>query len=96
MSISRHMPQRTCVACRKVRPKRQLIRLVCCPKGGIEVDTSGRMAGRGAYLCRAQQCWELGLKGGHLERALRTTLALEKREQLMRYGKELGKELVSG
>ncbi len=94
-SIRRHIPQRTCVACREVRPKQQLIRLVCGIEGGVEVDTGGKMAGRGAYLCRAQECWEIGLiRGGRLEHALRNTIAPENREQLIKYG--LGKELVSG
>ncbi len=93
-SSSKHSPQRTCVACREVRPKQQLIRLVCALKGGVEVDTGGKMAGRGAYLCRARECWDIGLRGGRLEHALRSTIAPENREQLIRYG--LGKELVSG
>ena len=93
-SISKHIPQRTCVACRKVKPKQQLIRLVCDLEGGVEVDVGGKMAGRGAYLCRARECWESGLRGGHLEHALRSTIAPENREQLIRY--RLGKELVSG
>jgi len=93
-SISKHIPQRTCVACRKVRPKQQLIRLVCSLEGGVEVDTGGKMAGRGAYLCRARECWEIGLRGGRLEHALRSTIAPENREQLIRYG--LGKESVNG
>jgi hypothetical protein len=95
-SIRRHIPQRTCVACRQVRPKRQLIRLVRSSDGNVAVDTGGERVGRGAYLCRAQECWKVGLRGGQLEHALRTALALENREQLIRYGEELGEELVSG
>lgn len=58
--------------------------------GGVEVDTGGKRAGRGAYLCPAPECWEIGLKKGRLEYALGTTLAQDNREQLIRYGKELG------
>ena len=93
-SISKHIPQRTCVACRQVKPKQQMIRLVCDLEGGVEVDIDGKMAGRGAYLCRARECWESGLRGGHLERALRSTIAPQNREQLISC--KLGKELVSG
>ena len=85
----KHIPQRTCVACRKVRAKRELIRLVRISDGSVEVDTSGKKAGRGAYLCRAQECWEIGLKSGRLEHTLRTTLTQDNREQLIRYAKEL-------
>ena len=88
-SISQHIPQRTCVACRKVKAKRELIRIVRTSDGNVEVDTSGKKAGRGAYLCRAQECWEVGLKGGRLEHTLRTSLSQDNREQLARYGKDL-------
>jgi len=82
----KHMPQRTCVACRQVKAKRELIRLVHIPGGRVEVDTSGKKAGRGAYLCRARECWEMGLKGGRLGYALRTNIDHDNREQLLRNG----------
>ena len=75
------------MACRKVRPRRELIRLVRISEGGVEVDTSGKRAGRGAYLCPAQECWQIGLKGGRLEHALRTSLTQDNREQLISFGK---------
>ena len=87
--ISQHIPQRTCVACRKVKAKRELIRIVRTSDGNVEVDIIGKKAGRGAYLCRAPECWEVGLKGGRLEYALRTRLTQDNREQLTRYGKDL-------
>ena len=86
----RHIPQRTCVACGKVEAKRQLIRLVRISGGGVEVDSSGKRAGRGAYLCPAPECWEVGLKKGRLEHVLRTTLTPDNREQLISYGRGLG------
>ena len=57
--------------------------------GSVEVNAGGKKVGRGAYLCRLQECWGVGLRGGRLEHALRTTLTPENREQLIRYGKEL-------
>jgi len=89
LSIRKHIPQRTCVACRKVKAKRELIRLVRISNGNVEVDTSGKKAGRGAYLCPTLECWEIGLKTGRLEYTLRITLTQENREQLTRYGKDL-------
>ncbi len=90
----KHIPQRTCVACRRVGPKRELIRLVRISGRSVEVDTGGKRIGRGAYLCPAPGCWQIGLKGGRLEHALRTTLTQDNREQLIRYGSGL-KELIS-
>ncbi len=84
------------MACRQVRPKQELIRLVRISDGIVEVDTGGKKAGRGAYLCQAPECWGVGLKGGRLEYALRATLTPDNREQLIKYGKDLLKESVSG
>lgn len=86
----KHIPQRTCVACGEVRPKRELARLVRVPGGGVEVDPSGRKVGRGAYLCPASACWQAGLKKGRLEYVLRTTITEDNRQQLIKYGQELG------
>ena len=77
------------MACRRVRPKRELIRLVCTADRGVEVDAGGRKAGRGAYLCRTYECWQVGLKGNRLEYTLRTALTQDNREQLISYGKGL-------
>ena len=88
----KHVPQRTCVACRKVRDKRELVRLVRVSDESVEVDVSGKKPGRGAYLCPARECWELCLKGGRLEHSLRTKLAQDNREQLIRFGRDLLKE----
>ena len=93
---NKHIPQRTCVACRRVKTKRQLIRLVALPGGGIEVDTLSRKVGRGAYICSTFQCWQIGLAAGRLEYALRTNLSQENREQLSLFSKKFGKELISG
>ena len=82
----KHVLQRTCVGCRQVQAKRLLIRLVRVSDGNVEVDIGGKKAGRGAYLCRSQGCWEIGLKMGRLEHALRTSISHNNREQLVKYG----------
>ena len=77
------------MACRKVKDKQELIRLIRVSGGSVEIDTGGKKTGRGAYLCRSQGCWEVGLRGSHLGHVLRTTLTHDNREQLSRYGKDL-------
>lgn len=68
----RHVPQRTCVACRAGRAKRELVRVVRGVDGSVGVDPSGKRSGRGAYLCRAAACWEAGLdKRAVISRALK-------------------------
>ena len=81
----KHVPERTCVGCRKTRPKRELVRVVRTPAGSIEVDATGKKAGRGAYLCRDRGCWEAVLKRGRLEHALRAQSSAEDRLLLAEY-----------
>ena len=88
-SIKQHVPQRTCVACRSVRPKRELIRLVRTADSSVEVDTSGKKAGRGAYLCRSQECWGIGLKGDRLEHVLQITLTQDNQNRLIEAAEKL-------
>ena len=87
-STAAHTPQRTCVACRNVKAKRELIRLVHTADSNVEIDTGGKKAGRGAYLCPARECWENGLKSNRLEHALRTRLTPDNRERLTKYAED--------
>jgi hypothetical protein len=83
----RHIPQRTCVACREILPKRSMIRIVRSPQG-VVIDRTGKVAGRGAYLHVQRSCWESGLKGA-LASALKTEFTPEERERLMNYAVSL-------
>jgi len=76
----KHIPQRTCVGCREVLPKRSLIRIVRTPTG-IQVDSTGKLAGRGAYIHDQRSCWEHSLKGA-LAAALKKELAMAEMEML--------------
>jgi uncharacterized protein len=73
----KHVPQRTCVGCREVLPKRKMIRLVRTADG-VQMDPTGKLAGRGAYLHDRRECWERALKGA-LGHALKTTLTVDDR-----------------
>ena len=77
------------MACRQVKPKRELIRLVRTAEGRVDIDLSGKKSGRGAYLCRNLSCWETGLGESRLGYTLRTNLTAENRERLMRDGRDL-------
>ena len=95
-NITKHQPMRTCIACRQVKSKRELIRLVRVSSGIVEVDSSGKKAGRGAYLCPEPMCWQAGLATSRLEHTLRTTLSQRNKEQLIEYRKNLVGGLASG
>jgi len=79
----KHIPQRTCVGCHTVLPKRSLIRLVRQPEG-VQIDPTGKLAGRGAYLHNRRSCWERGLKGP-LAHALKVDLTPADLEHLREF-----------
>jgi len=86
---NKHIPQRTCVACRQTKEKKELIRLVRVESGVVEVDISARKSGRGVYLCPKKDCWELALKKNRLEYALRIKLSNDNRQILVEYSNNL-------
>ena len=65
-----HVPQRSCVACRTARTKSELLRVVRTPTGEIKIDAAGKLAGRGAYICRSAACLQMAAKQKRFERAL--------------------------
>ena len=84
----KHVPERTCVACRRTEGKRGLVRLVN-NGGSVDVDPKGKMPGRGVYLCANRQCWDAGLKGNRVEYGLRVKISSENRLLLAEYGETL-------
>ncbi len=79
----KHIPQRTCVGCREVLAKRSLMRIVRTTQG-VQLDPSGKIDGRGAYLHNKRSCWEQALKGS-LAHALKTELSEQDRKILNEY-----------
>ena len=63
-----------CVACREMRAKKDLMRVVRTAEGTLVLDASGKQNGRGAYLCRSAACLERAYKTRALERALEAPL----------------------
>ena len=56
------IPLRKCIGCNEMKDKKQLIRVVRNPNGDMNIDLSGKMAGRGAYVCQNQKCFEAAFK----------------------------------
>ena len=89
----KHIPKRSCVACRQRKNKAELIHLVRSHDGNVIVDTSGRMPGRGAYLCPLRDCWEIAIRQNRLEYSLRTKFSSDNRQALIDfYNKLLGEK----
>jgi predicted RNA-binding protein YlxR (DUF448 family) len=69
----KHIPQRSCIVCRRKTDKRQLVRIVKTADEGIIVDPTGKRNGRGAYVCDQPACWEkLTTNASWLNQALKT------------------------
>lgn len=85
---TRHVPQRTCIACRQGAGKRALVRIVRTTTG-VEIDPSGKKAGRGAYLHPNLPCWQAALSGNRLGQALRTTISPADRAMLTAFAATL-------
>ncbi|HHU11626.1 MAG TPA: YlxR family protein [Clostridiaceae bacterium] len=67
----KYVPERQCVVCRNRFAKPDLIRFVNGADGGVSLDPSGRMNGRGAYLCHNAECHEKARKAGIVDRHLK-------------------------
>ena len=79
------------MSCRETASKKGLIRIVRTPEGGVEVDETGKKAGRGAYLCHRWECWQEALKRERLDKALRIKLCEADKDALKAYAAELFK-----
>lgn len=73
MMKPRHVPIRTCVACRATDEKRDLLRVVRQPDGSVLYDPKGKLSGRGAYICASASCIALARKQKRLERSLKVS-----------------------
>ncbi len=82
MKPAKKIPMRQCLGCREHKPKRELVRIVRSPEGQVSLDRSGRMNGRGAYLCRNPGCLRRAVKAKALERAFGTTVPDEVLDRL--------------
>lgn len=68
--IQKYVPLRRCMACNEKKEKRELLRIVKNKDGILEIDLSGKKNGRGAYICRKEECLNKVIKTKRLERVL--------------------------
>ena len=76
-------PLRMCSACREMKPKRELLRIVKSKEGLVSVDTTGKKNGRGAYLCPEEACVKKAMKIRALERMLEAEIPKELYDSLL-------------
>ena len=75
-------PQRKCAGCGELKDKKELIRVVRTPEGEFRIDTTGKAAGRGAYIWRKKECLEAAKKNHGLERSFRQKINNEVYDRL--------------
>lgn len=71
------IPMRMCVGCGTLKMKKELLRIVALPTGLIDLDKTGKMSGRGVYICDDIQCFEKAFKSHGLERSLKRPVSPE-------------------
>ena len=76
------IPQRQCMGCRERMDKRDLIRVVRTPEGNVQLDFSGKLNGRGAYICPNPECLKKAQKAKSLERSLDVPIPQEVYDRL--------------
>ncbi len=94
--MPRHIPMRTCVGCRTVKPKQAMMRIVRTADGTVEIDPTGKKPGRGAYLCLKRSCWQTALRRKSLNSALKVPLKPEEEELIRRFAEILPEEELVG
>lgn len=82
--MAKKIPQRQCIGCRISKDKTELIRIVRTKDQGVVVDKTGRMNGRGAYICNDLQCFQKVRKTRALNRLFHMEVAEEIYDQLER------------
>ena len=68
--MQKKIPQRQCMGCRERKAKKEMIRVVRMTDGGVSLDFSGKLNGRGAYICPDPECLKKARRSKALERSL--------------------------
>ncbi len=80
--VQKKIPQRQCMGCRERKAKRELIRVVRTTDGSVCLDFSGKLGGRGAYICPQPECLKKARKAKSLERSLEVPIPEQVYERL--------------
>ena len=82
--MQKKIPQRQCMGCRERKNKRDMIRVVRTTEGTVSLDFSGKLNGRGAYVCPDPECLKKALKSKALDRSLEVTIPEEVIDRLQK------------
>ena len=87
MAAVKKIPLRKCTGCNEMKPKNELVRVIKTADEQILMDLTGKMNGRGAYVCRSEECLKKAIKTKAIERSLGIKVSDELYDELK---KELG------
>lgn len=79
---NKKVPMRKCVGCNEMKPKKELMRVMKDQENNISLDFTGRKNGRGAYVCKSENCLQMAVKHGGLERSFSMKIPSEIYEEL--------------
>ena len=82
MGQVKKVPVRKCIGCQEMKNKKELIRIVRNDEGEFSIDTTGKKAGRGAYICPNVECFEKARKSKGLERSFKAAVPAEVYDKL--------------
>ena len=80
--VNKKKPARTCVACGNQKEKKELLRIVRTPDGSIETDLTGKKNGRGAYICKSEECLNKVIKTKKFEKVFDRVISEELYESI--------------
>ena len=66
--------QRMCIVCREMQDKKLLLRIVKTKEGDILIDKTGKKNGRGAYICKSEECLNKLIKQRSLNKAFKMNI----------------------
>lgn len=81
---NRKIPLRKCIGCNQMKDKRELVRIVKNKDGDISVDLTGKANGRGAYICKSEECLKKARKASRLERAFSSQISTDVYDKLQK------------
>lgn len=81
--MAKKIPMRQCVGCGEMKSKKEMLRILKTPEDEIVLDATGKQNGRGAYICRNRECFELARKSKGLERSFKRAVGTQVYDELL-------------
>ena len=75
--MNKKVPMRQCVGCGEMKSKKEMMRILKTEEGDIVLDVTGKKNGRGAYLCRTEECLKKARKNRGIERSFKKSISAE-------------------